>query len=260
MVKSFRDVVFFGANVKVAEAVQQIGDISTIITEKTHFSHDLYDFSQCVGAEFRAVERLSELSDLNEMSWDLGISCGLGLIFKSKHIERFEHGIWNIHYGPLPEVRGRHPISWAFLSDLPFGVTVHIIDEQIDRGTILVKEYVERNYGDTQIEIDEKIEKVIRSGLLQRAVDSYQNGEGYEAPEGKLYPSLAGVYENIEPADHDSKFVYNLFKSQFIFGGVRVREKQYLRCKFFCAEYSDSYAGWDIWECSDGVKVALSEA
>ena len=50
--------------------------------------------------------------------------------------------ILNCHPGLLPENRGLDAFKWCIVNDWPIGNTLHIIDEQIDRGTILARQRV----------------------------------------------------------------------------------------------------------------------
>lgn len=45
--------------------------------------------------------------------------------------------ILNCHPGLLPHNRGLDAFKWCVVNDWPFGITLHAIDEAIDRGTIL---------------------------------------------------------------------------------------------------------------------------
>lgn len=45
--------------------------------------------------------------------------------------------ILNCHPGLLPQNRGVDSLKWAVVKKWPMGVTLHIIDKEIDRGTIL---------------------------------------------------------------------------------------------------------------------------
>lgn len=48
-----------------------------------------------------------------------------------------ERTILNVHPGLLPENRGVDAFKWAVVNGWPIGVTLHAIDEHIDRGVIL---------------------------------------------------------------------------------------------------------------------------
>ena len=61
---------------------------------------------------------------------EMGISYGFGIIFKKSFLKNYKKGIWNVHPGFLPQYRGRHPITAAFLNDeKKIGISVHIIIE-----------------------------------------------------------------------------------------------------------------------------------
>ena len=45
----------------------------------------------------------------------------------------------NLHISLLPWNRGAHPNVWSFIDDTPKGVSIHIIDEGIDTGDILIQ-------------------------------------------------------------------------------------------------------------------------
>ena len=64
-----------------------------------------------------------------------------------KIIKSYKLGIINIHTGDLPKYRGRNPLIWAFLNnEKKIGVTSHLIDVKIDRGYLLKKIFIKRNF------------------------------------------------------------------------------------------------------------------
>jgi len=71
----------------------------------------------------------------------------------------------NLHPSLLPWNRGAHSNFWSFLEDTPKGVTIHIIDEGIDTGDILLqkkikfdqsKETLRSSYGRLQQELQQR--------------------------------------------------------------------------------------------------------
>lgn len=48
----------------------------------------------------------------------------------------------NLHISLLPYNRGSNPNVWSFLEDTPKGVTIHIVDEGLDTGDIIVQKEV----------------------------------------------------------------------------------------------------------------------
>jgi methionyl-tRNA formyltransferase len=47
--------------------------------------------------------------------------------------------VFNVHYGPLPEVRGMNAIQWSLLLGIPPAVTLHLVDTGVDTGRILLR-------------------------------------------------------------------------------------------------------------------------
>jgi methionyl-tRNA formyltransferase len=48
----------------------------------------------------------------------------------------------NLHTSLLPWNRGAYPNLWSFLDDTPKGITIHLMDERIDIGNILLQKEV----------------------------------------------------------------------------------------------------------------------
>ena len=82
------------------------------------------------------------ISTLDEIKPEL-IVLGDTRIILPRVMEIALRGVVNVHPGYLPLVRGNNPYVWAILHDLPQGVSVHFIDEDIDTGPILVRQKLE---------------------------------------------------------------------------------------------------------------------
>jgi methionyl-tRNA formyltransferase len=70
-------------------------------------------------------------------------------IVKKPVLEYFDRRIINLHISFLPWNRGADPNLWSFLDDTPKGVTIHIMDEGIDTGDILIQKEVDYDENDT---------------------------------------------------------------------------------------------------------------
>ena len=66
----------------------------------------------------------------------IGIIGGYDGIVKEDDIEKFDLGVFNIHFGFIPYVRGCNPIMWSILND-HFGYSIYKIDKKIDKGKIV---------------------------------------------------------------------------------------------------------------------------
>lgn len=65
----------------------------------------------------------------------------------------------NFHFGILPYVCGVFPIAFSIVNDMPSGVTIHLMDEQIDHGDIIYQEEVNVSPLDKYKDIERKCQK-----------------------------------------------------------------------------------------------------
>lgn len=73
---------------------------------------------------------------------DIGISAYYGYILKKEVIDLFPMGVVNLHGAFLPWCRGRNPNVWTIVDNTPAGVTLHLIDPDVDTGPILAQREV----------------------------------------------------------------------------------------------------------------------
>lgn len=78
---------------------------------------------------------------------DLIISYNYKYIIRKDVIGLFPNKIINLHISLLPWNRGADPNIWSFIEDTPKGVTIHLIDEGIDTGKIILQKevYIDEN-------------------------------------------------------------------------------------------------------------------
>ena len=101
-------------------------------------------------------EEVGQLARSNSI--DIGIIAG-ARILKKNIIDSFKKGIINFHPGLIPEVRGIDALKWAIYYDLPIGVTVHLIDERIDAGRIILKREIPVYEDDTFIDLSLRLDE-----------------------------------------------------------------------------------------------------
>jgi methionyl-tRNA formyltransferase len=78
-------------------------------------------------------------------SWDVdfAISALFGHIIPTEMITNVPGGILNLHPSLLPNGRGANPISWSIIEGKSQGVTLHLIDQNLDSGKIFYQEEIE---------------------------------------------------------------------------------------------------------------------
>ncbi|EHM10163.1 phosphoribosylglycinamide formyltransferase, formyltetrahydrofolate-dependent [Thermanaerovibrio velox DSM 12556] len=89
------------------------------------------------------------------------VLAGFMRILSERFVERHKGMIINIHPSLLPSFPGKKGIEEAFRYGVKVtGVTVHIVDEQVDHGPILAQEAVTVEEGDTLQDLEDKIHGV----------------------------------------------------------------------------------------------------
>jgi len=86
---------------------------------------------------------------------DIMISAFWGYIIKPYIFNIPKNGSINFHPGYLPYNRGMNPNVWPFIENTPAGVTIHYINEGIDRGDIIAQRKI-------------KIEPIDNAGTLEK--------------------------------------------------------------------------------------------
>lgn len=122
---------------------------------------------------------------LRSLEPDLGIIAG-ARILKGHIIKTFARGVVNFHPGLIPEARGLDALLWSVLSDTPPGVTAHLIDEQIDAGTILIRQPIEVYEDDCLLDLSERLHDT-QLEMLSPAIECALAGGGAALPPGSVY-------------------------------------------------------------------------
>jgi len=94
------------------------------------------------GEDVETAEDKIDLEFLNQVKPDMIVSYNYRNILGKELIDFPEKGAINLHISLLPYNRGADPNPWSFLENTPKGITIHMIDEGIDSGDILVQKEV----------------------------------------------------------------------------------------------------------------------
>lgn len=71
--------------------------------------------------------------------FDFIISYGYRFKIRSEIIDALRGRIFNLHISYLPYNRGADPLLWSIIENTPCGVSVHLMDEGIDTGPLLIQ-------------------------------------------------------------------------------------------------------------------------
>jgi methionyl-tRNA formyltransferase len=109
---------------------------------------------------------------------DVAFSIKYPHILSKEFIKKVGVPILNFHTAPLPELRGVDTCSWAIFHKLKrFGVTVHIINDKVDDGPIVLKETFPIEPYDTAYSLYCKnlilLKKIIRENIVRFVEGKY---------------------------------------------------------------------------------------
>lgn len=108
---------------------------------------------------------------------DLVVLAGYMRILSSVFIKAYRDRILNIHPALLPAFKGAHAISDAFGYGAKItGVTIHLVDEEVDHGPIVAQASVEIKPKDTLAILTARIHK-IEHALYPRTIDAFLRGK-----------------------------------------------------------------------------------
>lgn len=122
-------------------------------------------------------------SGLAELSPDSLICHSYSMLIRSDVLGLVNGRAFNVHMALLPRNRGPNPIQWALIhGDRETGVTLHVMDEGFDSGSIVDQQPVEILGMDTWLTLLSRL-KAAKSKLLDRTIPSLLNGNWQAMPQ-----------------------------------------------------------------------------
>lgn len=133
--------------------------------------------------------------------YDWIISFGYRHMIKKNIIDFYRNKIINLHISYLPWNRGADPNFWSFFDDTPKGVSIHLIDEGLDTGDILVQQYVPMSSKETLFSSYQKLsntienlfitswDNIINQTIIPKKNDFINKGSFHTSKEFKKYKS-----------------------------------------------------------------------
>ena len=251
--KKFKKVHLFTNEIKVVQILKTHFSIEKLFTENKDLLKKLKKYNYKIVLVKSHKDLPKKINSLITM----GISCAFGIIFKKKFLTKYTNGIWNIHLGSLPNYRGRHPITAAFLNDeKKIGLSVHILDEKIDRGFLLAKSYVKRNYSDDEISIKKKL-FAISLKVLKKGIKNFRKKKLIKVTKGHYYKPFYNGINIINSKKVEYKYIFNAAKAQKSYQGINVNKKKYYDA-FFYSKNALNKKNIEIVFCKKNRKIILS--
>lgn len=105
---------------------------------------------------FNSLNKVKKIIKKNS----LGIIGGYDGILKDELIKIFDLGIYNIHFGEIPKVRGCNPTIWSILMGNKAAYTLYKINSKIDYGNIVKIEKYKIKSEESSYDIYNKLTKL----------------------------------------------------------------------------------------------------
>ncbi|MDB9760427.1 formyltransferase family protein [Pelagibacteraceae bacterium] len=159
--------------------------------------------------------RKLEVKDIKDI--DLIICFGYRHVVKKNLLKIIKAPIINLHISFLPFNKGSHPNFWSFMEGTKSGVTIHRIEEKIDKGKILFQKEIKFNLNKNKKKLTfentyRMLKTEIENLFLKNIKNIFQN-------------NLTGFYPNIKGTFHKKKdlpkllanWKQNIFKTKKIY-------------------------------------------
>lgn len=108
--------------------------------------------------------------------FDISIVASYGKIIPKSILDIPKKGNLNIHPSLLPRLRGPSPIQSAILTENSTGVSIILLDEEMDHGPILIQEKTEINWPPYADILEEKM-AIQGANLLSKIIIDYVDGK-----------------------------------------------------------------------------------
>ncbi|MEY4962487.1 MAG: hypothetical protein RLZZ249_1184 [Actinomycetota bacterium] len=130
-------------------------DVTTFVVENKYFANrDAW------------ASRLAEHIDI--LQPDLIVLAGFMKILPASFVGRYRGKLINVHPSLLPQFPGAHAVRDALAAGATkTGSTIHLVDEGVDTGRILVQREIEIPQGISEHELHERIKEVEREQLVR---------------------------------------------------------------------------------------------
>ncbi|MDE2025134.1 MAG: methionyl-tRNA formyltransferase [Patescibacteria group bacterium] len=171
--------VFFGSSRYVLPVIERLNvefDLTLVITTEQKETDAVPAFCIEKNIPYMSVTSVKNetfIQELKKLVCPVAVLADFGLIVSNELINVFPKGIVNIHPSLLPQYRGPTPGQSAILSGKQeTGVSVMLIDEQIDHGPLLAQEKTPIEPSDTADTLYARL-FIIGSVLISNSLRSY---------------------------------------------------------------------------------------
>lgn len=144
------------------------------------------------------------IRDITHIKPDIAIVAGFSQIFNNALLNIPKLGTVNLHAGPLPKYRGGSPLNWQIINnEKKIGLSIISMDEGIDTGNILSKNFFKLNISD-DIDVVHKKANILFSEMVIEVLNNIQN----KSLKSIKQLSSQAIYWH-QRSDEDGKIIWN---------------------------------------------------
>lgn len=142
---------------------------------------------------------------------DLAVVAAYGKIIPERYLEIPKHGFLNIHPSLLPKYRGPTPVQSALLNgDKETGVTIMVLDKDMDHGPLLAQEKYDIWPKTTFPQLHDEL-AAIGADLLIKIIPGFINGEIRPKVQNHDQVTICKIYEREDGKIDWSKPVQEIY-------------------------------------------------
>lgn len=132
---------FYPDDIKCIVVVDESSELISIIKENK------FDFNNVIYS--KDLYKEETIKFIRELNLDYIVLAWWPQIIKKPILGITKKGIVNFHPSLLPYCRGKNPNFWSIVEEVPFGVSIHFIDDGIDSGEIIFQKEIDKTWEDT---------------------------------------------------------------------------------------------------------------
>ncbi len=133
---------------------------------------ELFDWIEEQGHEIVLSSEELDVKWCEKYQFDLAVSYTYRYILSAQIIHALNNNVVNLHNSFLPFNRGADPNLWSIVEETPRGVTLHYIDDSLDKGFIIAQAFVndtdEETFSSSYYNLDKAAKK-----LFMEAFNNY---------------------------------------------------------------------------------------
>jgi methionyl-tRNA formyltransferase len=124
-------------------------DVGLLVTTADNELATIAREAQIRSLVFQSSAQVSEFATSEGLSFDLGLLAWWPKIIRVPLLSLPRRGFVNTHPSLLPYGRGKHYNFWSIVDRVPFGVSLHMVDEGIDSGDVVAQAGISYGWEDT---------------------------------------------------------------------------------------------------------------